>query len=49
MVNEAEGNPVLELHYHREVVGWLDCGSAFEAANADDLYLHAAIFARLVA
>lgn len=42
-------SPVLELSYQGYVVGWLDCGSAFEPANEDDLYINAAILARLAA
>lgn len=41
--------PVLELSYLGYVVGWFDCASAFEPADADDLYINAAILDRLAA
>lgn len=40
---------MFELSYHQDVVGWLDCGSAFEPANEDAVYLNAAILERLAA
>lgn len=44
-----EKQPVLELSYHGEVVGWLNCASAFSPANEDQVYLNAAILDRLAA
>ncbi len=41
--------PLIELSYLGYVVGWLDCASAFEPADADDLYINAAILTRLAA
>lgn len=44
-----EKMPTIELSYQGYVVGWLDCGCAFEAADNDDLYVNAAILQRLAA
>jgi hypothetical protein len=41
--------PVFELSYLAYVVGWIDSASAFNPANEDDGYVHAAILARLAA
>lgn len=41
--------PVVELTYQGYVVGWLDCGSAFEPADNDDLYINSAVLKRLCA
>lgn len=50
-MNEETGDrmPVFELSYQGYVVGWLDSACAFEAADNDDLYINAAILARLAA
>jgi hypothetical protein len=44
-----EKMPVFELSYQGYVVGWIDSGCAFEAADNDDLYINAAVLARLAA
>jgi hypothetical protein len=41
--------PVLELSYHGEVVGLLDCACAFAPSTEDQAHLNAAIIARLAA
>ena len=41
--------PRFELSYDGYVVGWLDCGSAFEPADEDDLVMNSAILERLAA
>lgn len=40
---------VLELSYQGYVVGWIDHACAFNPANEDDLYINAAVLARLAA
>lgn len=37
------------MTYQGELAGWLDCGCAFEPANEDEIWLHAAILERLAA
>lgn len=40
---------MLELSYRGYVVGWIDHACAFNPANEDDLYINAAVLARLAA
>jgi hypothetical protein len=40
---------MLELRYLGEVVGWIDHASAFNPANDDQVWIHAAIIERLAA
>ncbi len=41
--------PRIELSYQGEVVGWLDCGSGFEPANEDAVWLNFVALERFAA
>ena len=49
MRETPEKMPILELRYQGELVGWLDCASAFEPANEDQVWLNAAVLERFAA
>lgn len=42
-----EANPVLELTYRGEIIGWIDCACALMLLYPDELWLNRAVANRL--
>ena len=49
IMNATSSPAVFELSYQGYVVDWIDSACAFEAADNDDLWVNAAVLARLAA
>lgn len=48
-IDTLQHMPRVELTYLGELAGFIDCGSAFEPANEDHVFLNAAVLERLAA